>query len=353
MELKDRLRELRKVRGITQEAAAEALGVSSQTISKWERGLRAPDISLLPRIALFYDCTIDHLFGIKITSTHISAVQDEAVQELIDSGDYSSVFTIYLDKCEARRDDFRFLLHLLRFATKNNLVNHPEMPRILPLVDYCERYCPDTDLLYNIIGHALIIAAKSSVPILHTKTKTYFQLLPSQKFSRENFIHLLIEGTELTNELKKTIRYHFAHALSFLHFLAEDAKKSDEQLYLHHILSEIYEILSEGKFCGVYDGIYLNSCHKMAWKNMQLGNEKAAQDCIDTIIGHLRLHLDKESRRDASAFFDIPSGGEDTTALKLLRRMERHPDLAPFRERITAFRNEYETGIQAFKKDNP
>ena len=45
MALKDQLKELRAARGMTQETVAEELGVSSQTVSKWERGLLSPDIS--------------------------------------------------------------------------------------------------------------------------------------------------------------------------------------------------------------------------------------------------------------------------------------------------------------------
>ena len=51
MELKNKLKELRISRNMTQEAVAEYLGVSSQTVSKWERGLLSPDIYLLPKIA--------------------------------------------------------------------------------------------------------------------------------------------------------------------------------------------------------------------------------------------------------------------------------------------------------------
>ena len=39
MELKQKLRTLRIVRNMTQEAVAEQLGVSAQTVSKWERGV--------------------------------------------------------------------------------------------------------------------------------------------------------------------------------------------------------------------------------------------------------------------------------------------------------------------------
>ena len=61
-ELKDKIKKLRTERGLTQEAVAEHLGISSQTVSKWERGLLSPDISLLPKIALLFDCSVDSLF---------------------------------------------------------------------------------------------------------------------------------------------------------------------------------------------------------------------------------------------------------------------------------------------------
>ena len=63
MELKNKLKELRIAHGMTQEAVAERLGISSQTVSKWERGLLFPDITLLPKIALLFKCSIDCLLS--------------------------------------------------------------------------------------------------------------------------------------------------------------------------------------------------------------------------------------------------------------------------------------------------
>ena len=51
MEFKDMLKVARKNRGITQEDLAEALLVSRQTVSKWERGLAFPNISILLPLA--------------------------------------------------------------------------------------------------------------------------------------------------------------------------------------------------------------------------------------------------------------------------------------------------------------
>ena len=58
-----RIGELRKARGMTQQALAEALGISGQAVSKWESGLGYPDITLLPAIAETLGVSIEVLFG--------------------------------------------------------------------------------------------------------------------------------------------------------------------------------------------------------------------------------------------------------------------------------------------------
>lgn len=54
---------LRKNKGLTQEALASAIGVSAQSVSKWENNTNMPDIMLLPVIADVFDIGIDELFG--------------------------------------------------------------------------------------------------------------------------------------------------------------------------------------------------------------------------------------------------------------------------------------------------
>lgn len=53
----------RKENGVTQAELAEYLGVSPQAISKWEQEVSVPDIYLIPKIALFFNISIDTLFG--------------------------------------------------------------------------------------------------------------------------------------------------------------------------------------------------------------------------------------------------------------------------------------------------
>lgn len=56
--------ELRRQKEITQETLANALGVSTQAVSKWETGNSMPDVTLIPKIAAYFGVTTDRLFGL-------------------------------------------------------------------------------------------------------------------------------------------------------------------------------------------------------------------------------------------------------------------------------------------------
>lgn len=63
MEFNEKLQELRKHKGLTQEQLAEALFVSRTAVSKWELGRGYPNIDSLKAIARFFGITIDELLS--------------------------------------------------------------------------------------------------------------------------------------------------------------------------------------------------------------------------------------------------------------------------------------------------
>lgn len=63
MEFSEKLQELRKSRGLTQEELAEALFVSRTAISKWESGRGYPSIDSLKEISKFFSVSIDDLLS--------------------------------------------------------------------------------------------------------------------------------------------------------------------------------------------------------------------------------------------------------------------------------------------------
>lgn len=63
MEFNEKLQELRKNKGLTQEELAEVLYVSRTAISKWESGRGYPNIESLKEISKFFDVSIDDLLS--------------------------------------------------------------------------------------------------------------------------------------------------------------------------------------------------------------------------------------------------------------------------------------------------
>jgi transcriptional regulator with XRE-family HTH domain len=53
MNIGNRIKTLRKQRGITQEQLANAIGISFQAVSKWENNIALPDITMAPVLANF------------------------------------------------------------------------------------------------------------------------------------------------------------------------------------------------------------------------------------------------------------------------------------------------------------
>ena len=65
LKLYDTISFYRKKQGLTQEELAKKLGVTNQSVSKWESAQCCPDIGLLPMLADIFEISIDELFGRK------------------------------------------------------------------------------------------------------------------------------------------------------------------------------------------------------------------------------------------------------------------------------------------------
>jgi transcriptional regulator with XRE-family HTH domain len=77
MEFNEKLQELRKAKGITQEELAESLYVSRTAISKWESGRGYPNIESLKAIAKFFSVSVDEL----LSSDEILTIAEEDARQ--------------------------------------------------------------------------------------------------------------------------------------------------------------------------------------------------------------------------------------------------------------------------------
>ncbi|WP_347565168.1 helix-turn-helix transcriptional regulator [Pseudoflavonifractor sp. 60] len=81
MNLGNHLSLARRKKGLSQEAVAEKLGVSRQTISKWETDETLPDIRQSKRLAVLYGVTLDELIEFDVTLHEIQEVIDRTSEE--------------------------------------------------------------------------------------------------------------------------------------------------------------------------------------------------------------------------------------------------------------------------------
>ena len=87
----EKIRLLRKNKGVTQSQLAEALSVSAQSVSKWENHLSTPDISVLPVIARYFGITMDELFNYRLDALNYKErfISFMANNEMLRFGDFT------------------------------------------------------------------------------------------------------------------------------------------------------------------------------------------------------------------------------------------------------------------------
>ena len=74
----------RKNKRLTQEQLAEKLGVSINAVSKWERGLNLPDVSLMEKLCEVLDFTLNELFaGEKLTNEEMVRKSEKNIMSLM------------------------------------------------------------------------------------------------------------------------------------------------------------------------------------------------------------------------------------------------------------------------------
>ena len=83
------LKKLRTEKGLSQDALGEVLGISRQSVSKWEQGNSTPDIDNIGKLAEFYGVSIDSLVKgeaqeEEAENTTAESEEEKAVNELID-----------------------------------------------------------------------------------------------------------------------------------------------------------------------------------------------------------------------------------------------------------------------------
>lgn len=118
----ENIKRLRRERDLTQEEVANHLGISFQSISKWERGDGYPDITLLPSLANYFDISVDELIG---------------MDEIALSRKYDEINQNWEEKREAARE----ALEPIAWAVKHHLSALAETENDNSYLEKAEQIC--------------------------------------------------------------------------------------------------------------------------------------------------------------------------------------------------------------------
>ena len=118
----NKIRELRKKKGITQEALASVLSVSPQAVSKWESGLTYPDMEMIPIIAGYFEVSMDILFDydVREMKAKINKIIDEARMYFFDDAPkYIEIIQNALQEYPGNEELFMALLNEYEYILRD------------------------------------------------------------------------------------------------------------------------------------------------------------------------------------------------------------------------------------------
>ena len=130
----ENFKQLRKEKGVTQEKIAEILGVTGQTVSRWELSICYPDLELLPSIANYFGVTVDSLLS---NDNNSKQKEREIFYEKIKTLDWkNSTECIDFVKgyCRKYPEDDEYAYQLVRYISYYAGGNEERTARYMPLL---------------------------------------------------------------------------------------------------------------------------------------------------------------------------------------------------------------------------
>ncbi len=249
------IKRIRFERNLTQEEVANHLGVSAQSVSKWERSEGYPDIEMLPCIANYLGISIDELLGVSVKD------KEEKYSGINRKWSHNNKNGFHIENVELMREALKMFpndaLLLVQLSTSlEKLDGTPEekerhLRKSIAVQEQIINYCDDCEVrgatLYNICFAYDKIGERQ-------KAIEQAKKLPNLYKSRENALVYFLSGEEkrkIASEALMPLAWGIAHHLTAL------SETENNPEYLKKAKQIIY-ILFDGELNGVIKKIYDN-----------------------------------------------------------------------------------------------
>lgn len=244
LNIAENLRSLRRDMGVTQEELANAIGVTAQAVSKWERGEGYPDITLLPDIAAYFRVTLDTLCGI----------DEQKKQRKIHDILYETEHADYTEGVNIAREGLAEFPHSVQL--KANLARalmgctagwtppREVLKEVIGLYEEILHHSPDSSALSPRDVSLLCEAYVSMGEI--KKAKQVAAIDRNGKYERQQLWCKILQGDELISHIQNSI----IQTLPDIHFMVKDLVKTDcyttkEKIALCQKMIGVYALFDE------------------------------------------------------------------------------------------------------------
>ena len=246
--LSENIKRLRLQRNLTQENLAEFLGVTFQSVSRWERAEGYPDITMLPEIANFFKVSIDELLGV-----NKAEVEQEILKALEEYDNFTDKNLKWELICELKKkfpNDFRILLRYMTCLVHFKENTPENIAKIIAIYENIKQNCNNDKIRISAKRHIAELyrelCENSDSGITFEDCEKIIKEMPRMRDSQEMFCfyypesypereEIIMESLEEQFLLLNTVYAHYFDRSGML----DDNKKFSKEWILSAFEAEI------------------------------------------------------------------------------------------------------------------
>ena len=270
LKIGETIKKMRKEREITQEEFAEVLGVSCQSVSRWENGTCYPDMELIPTIAGFFAVSVDKLLGVddEVEKKAVEAYCAE-FQKAISRGAVDECIRIAREGVAEFPNNYKMLNELMYalFVAESDDADIPNWKEnmekydgeIVALGERIRKYCPDVEIRSEATARLAFQHCEMGRKAIG---REIYEALPTMEWCRERAIWWALDEDEKLPHTRKYIRAAYDLLLDAINGLIyEDVLSTEESLA---VLEKVEELE-----CLMTDGTPWNTCWGIAQDHLE------------------------------------------------------------------------------------
>ena len=271
----EKIKQLRKKADVTQEKVAEYLGITFQSVSRWENGIAYPDIEILPAIANYFNVTTDELLGVDIANRQERVVEiRRQVQDNFNKGCIAENISILRVALNEFPNDYS-LLSDFAFYLQVDYENKEYITESMSIYERIMADCTDDAIRYSSIQFLAYLYKHNGDK---KKTLEIANRLPYM--NREELLCQLLDGDDRTMHLQNhlmTSCENFARNIRSL----SNRKDHNQHMAIIDKAMDVYRLTYENGDYGFYNTRMAWLCREKACVYIHLNDFDNALDYLD------------------------------------------------------------------------